>query len=352
VTVISPIPPGGRGLEFYPAGAYRDDDHDIEVLVPPTANIFGVSVLNHTVTVILAALYSMLLYRRLDDVVSISYNFRPENAIPGLIGKWIYSTPYVLEYQDGLFVHQSRLRRVTAKVTKQLCNSSLDGGICTNKNLASILATDNTGIVRGFPSIGMPDTLPNPDYAKPDKTVVMYAGHFDPVRGIDMFLDVVTQIKNEDVEFWISGTGRDEEKERIRSRTKRIDDERITYFGTLPWEEYRTRVVSADVLVNFQDPDMPISTYTFPSKLLDFMSASGIILSTNMSDLESELSDELVIGGKTEKEIRLALSETIESCKVRDLEVGNRAQHWVETHCTQEHVGNQFTTVITRAMAK
>ncbi|WP_256301971.1 glycosyltransferase [Haloarchaeobius salinus] len=352
VTVVSPVVPGGTGLDTYSSQVFHDDEHDVEVLVPPTANVFGITVVNHVITIILTLLYSITIYQKYEGGTSVSYNFRPENALPGLIGKHGFGFPYVIQYEDGLFVHRSALRRITAKLTKRLCNGSLDGGICTNTNLAAVLDTENTAIVRGFPSIGMPDTLPNPEYEEPDRTVVMFAGHFDTVRGIDLFLDVVPQIDNENVEFWISGTGRDEEKERIRNRVNRINDNRITYFGTLPWEEYRTRVVSADVLVNFQSPEMPISTYTFPSKLLDFMSAGSIIVSTDMSDLRSELSDELIIGGRTEQDITSSLDSTIDRCKTGNLDVGERARAWVTTHCTHEYAGEQFGNVIERAMAK
>lgn len=351
VTVVSPIIPGGSKARFYGKRQFHDDEHDVDVIVPPTLNLFGLTPLNHAIATVLTILYSISLFVRFESPVSLFYNFRPEVALPGLMGKLLFGAPYVLQYEDGLFVHQSRLRRVTAKITKYLCNSSLDGAICTNTNLGDVLHTDNIGIVRGFPSIGMPDTLPSRKYADPNKVVVMFAGHFDSVRGIDMFLDVVPQIDSENVAFWISGTGRDDEKRRVRERVRQLNDDRVTYFGTLPWEEYRARVVSADILVNFQSPDEPISTYTFPSKLLDFMSAGRVVVSTDMSDLAEELSDEIVVDGTRIESIVFTLSETIERRKAGEADSGRIARNWIETHCTEEYAGKQYRKVIENAVA-
>jgi glycosyltransferase involved in cell wall biosynthesis len=346
VTVVSPVVPGGSGLSVYGAETFHDEERDVNVLVPPTATVFGIRPINHALTLALAVLYTVILYHRFDETVSLTYNFRPENALPSFVGKHLFGTTYVLQYEDGLFVHQSRLRRVTAKFTKRLCNSSLDGAVCTNTNLADVLETNNTRIFRGFPSIGMPETLPDSVYADSERVIIMFAGHFDSVRGIDLFLDAVPQLEKEDVALWISGTGRDEEKARVRDRIEQINDDRITYFGTLPWEEYRKRVVSADILVNFQSPDMPISAYTFPSKLLDFMSAGAVVVSTDMSDLSAELGEELVIDGATAEDVRLILEETVDSYQNSDLETNSRARDWVETHCTHEYAGEQYGAVI------
>jgi len=351
VTVVSPVVAGGTGVSFFGPKRFDDEERDVEILVPPTANFFGVTPLNHALTLTLTVLYSLVLFRRFEKIVSVSYNFRPENAFPGLIGKHIFGSTYVLQYEDGLFVHRSRSRRVTAMFTKRLCNGSLDGAVCTNTNLADVLKTDNTNIFRGFPSIGMPDTLPDPEYADSDKVIVMFAGHFDSVRGIDLFLDVAPKIREDDIAYWISGTGREKEKKHVSNRVERLNNNKITYFGTLPWEEYRTRVASADILVNFQSPDMPISTYTFPSKLLDFMSAGAVVVSTDMSDLDTEFDEELIIDGKTIEDIRSTLEYTIESYQNNEIDTGNKARQWVETHCTHEYAGRQYGSVIRKAMA-
>jgi glycosyltransferase involved in cell wall biosynthesis len=198
----------------------------------------------------------------------------------------------------------------------------------------------------------MPETLPNRDYADPDHTIIMFAGHFDPVRGIDRFLDVTAVLETEEIQFSISGTGREEEKQHVRDRVQRLDDARITYYGTLPWEEYRTRVISADILVNFQSPDAPISKYTFPSKLLDFMSAGKIVISTDISDLSEALGEELVIGGRTTDELVAAVSNTVERYRTADLETGHLARDWVEANCTHEYTGAQYGRVIRTAVSQ
>jgi len=349
VTVVSPVIPGGDGFDTYPVMRAHDEDRDTDVVVPPTATVFGLKPVNYAITVVFTLVYTVLLYAKLDETVTVSYNLRPETAVPGLLGKYAFGSPYVLQYEDGLFVHRSRFLRLIAETTKRLCNNHLDGAVCTNRKLEQVLTTDNTAVVRGYPSIGMPETLPDPDYADPDHVVVMFAGHFDRVRGIDRFLDIATTVDVEGVRFWISGTGYEEQKHRVRDRVQQLDDDRITYFGTLPWEEYRTRIVSADILVNFQSPEAPISEYTFPSKLLDFMSAERVVVSTDMSDLAEALDDQLVIGGRSTDELRSTMTETIEQYRADKIDTGSHARDWVEANCTHEHAGAQYGCVLRAA---
>lgn len=349
ITVLSPVIPDGRTLGYQSAKEFRDGECDMDVIVPPAFNVFGLVPINYAFTVLSTVVYAILLYRRYNYTVTLSYNFRPENALPGLVGKYIVGTAYILQYEDGLFVHQSSLRRISAKLTKRLCNPSLDGAVCTNRPLADTLATTNIAIVRGYPSIGMPETLPNPLYRDKDNTVIMFAGSFDQIRGVDWFIDIIPRIEGDDVTFWISGTGRDDQKARVSERVQMIDDNRVTNFGTLDWAEYRRRIVSADILVNLQDPEAAITEYTFPSKLLDFMSAGQVIVSTDMSDLESEFPNELVVDGKTVESFTKTLEQTITAYRNDEIDTGTCAQLWVESNCTKEYAGNQYQHVFRNA---
>lgn len=352
VVILSPVIPDSHILEFRSSVQLHDAEKDVNVLVPPTANVYGILPINYILTVIFTIIYAIIIAARNRPDFTLSYNFRPENALPGLITKCVLGARFILQYEDGLLAHPSWLRRYSADATRFLCDRGLDGAVCTNESLADLLETQNTAIVRGFPSIGLPDSLPKPKYAETDSTVVMFAGHFDRLRGVDLFLDFIPYVENEDVLFWISGTGKPDQKERVRNRIEDLGDDRVTYFGTLPWDDYRTRVVSADILVNFQDPDAPISEFTFPSKILDFMSAGKVIISTDMGDLSEELADELVIDGSDPKSLADTLRRTIRIQSSGDCRVGGLARKWVSKHCTHDFAGRKYKLVFEAAKEK
>jgi glycosyltransferase involved in cell wall biosynthesis len=197
----------------------------------------------------------------------------------------------------------------------------------------------------------MPEELPIPS-GETDEVVVMFAGRFDRVRGVDPFLDVAPDVlaNREDVVCWISGYGPDEEIERVRGRVEEIDADRIEFFGTLPWEEYRQRIVDANVLVNFQDPDAPISRYTFPSKLLDFLSATTPVVSTDMSDLAEHFDDKLFIAGTQHNELVRGVERVAELTEEEQVpSIAENGCEWVEEECTHEAVGGKLFALIGRA---
>jgi glycosyltransferase involved in cell wall biosynthesis len=174
----------------------------------------------------------------------------------------------------------------------------------------------------------------------------MFAGRFDRTRGIYTLLDVLPSLSiGDDVEFWISGYGPDEEVEQVGKAVEQLGDDRVEFFGTLPWDEYRESLASADIFLNLQDPAAEISEYTFPSKLLDFMSVGGVVVSTDMSDLRETFGDlfHFVEGSESPEE---TLQETIGSYRRGEcVEECERAQAWIREHCSHEQVGEDILSL-------
>jgi len=348
--VVSPVVPPETLFSYTPTYRTTESESGAEVIVPPAVSLLRSKLLTRLLVTLMTMVAVIRLCRRPEVRGSIFYNYRLITAVPAFAAQLFTERPAILEYEDGLFTHRSRPIRLVARGLLQATNGRLRGALCVNTNLAARLSTDNVAIVRGFPSVGLPDELPDPTHDN-DGVVIMFAGHFDEVRGIDTFLSVVPEVDGEGVTFWISGTGKDHEIERVRKAVARLDDDRVTFFGTLPWEQYRERLVSADVLVNLQDPDAEISEYTFPSKLLDFMSAGGLIVSTDMSDLAETFDDELLIAGTTHDEVVETLETAVEMVRSGS---GRRdaGREWVTRNCTSEHIGEAAMEVINAAASE
>jgi glycosyltransferase involved in cell wall biosynthesis len=348
VTVVSPVFVNNNSFRYFSGRTMYDEETDTELHVPAFVDIYG---LNYLVLFLTTTLLTLRLLFRGSFDATIFYDFKIETAIPSVAGKLLTGTPSIVEYDDGLFLHDNTVIRWSAKALLPVCGRFVDGAFCVNQPLADLLATDNTEIVRGFPSIGMPDDLPDPVYER-DEVVVMFSGRFDHVRGINPFLEVTPRLPFDDdeIQIWVSGYGSEDEIERVKRAVEDCGDERFTFFGTAPWEEYRKRVVSADVMVNFQNPDDPISEYTFPSKMLDYMSAGKPIVSTNMSDLGTHFDDKLIIAGTSNDDLYDGLVETVEAVRDgRDLSVDGRAQQWIRDECSKSAVGQKLLGLVRTA---
>jgi len=337
--VLSPIrldPTGDRRLV---GGSVVTDEAGVDVVVPSQIRIPYLQ-RPFLILATTALLLKLLLTRSVDALVV--YNLVPEHALPALAGR-LWRLEIYIEYADGYFVHERfgilyRFERLVRSVEGLF----VDGAFAVNSQLADSLQTDNTTVVRGAPSVGMPAELPVPSYAREDRTVVMFAGHFGALRGIDTFLDIAEGMvsSREDVEFWISGYGND--ADRVERCVEAMDSTRVRFFGTLPSDDYRNRIVSADVLVNLQDPDETLSKYTFPSKLLDFMASGNVVVSTDVSDVRTLEDFLLVVDDPDDAAGVVADIADTEG----DHPTGQRAQQWVEKHCNCEYIGGEILSLM------
>jgi glycosyltransferase involved in cell wall biosynthesis len=211
-----------------------------------------------------------------------------------------------------------------------------------NTNLEDLVHTDNTVVVRGFPSI---DTEVVDEYNEcTDTTTVMFAGRLDELRGIDLFLNTINHINSKDVQFWISGYG--PRSDEINDYVSNLNDNRVSFFGTLPKDVYLKKLVAADIFVNFQKQDEKISHYTFPSKLLDYMICEGVIVSTKMSDLK-RINELLIL--EDEEHIVERLSEVVQQYSRSDNPYDQqvqRARNWVISECSLKRQGNKVLAML------
>lgn len=104
----------------------------------------------------------------------------------------------------------------------------------------------------------------------------MYSGLLNHVTGINLLLEAMRGIERQDIRLLISGKG-ELEKEVIKAAG---EDDRICYLGHLPYEEYIKRLQEADVLVNPRDMRLPENQNNFPSKVMDYLAAGKVIIST------------------------------------------------------------------------
>lgn len=137
------------------------------------------------------------------------------------------------------------------------------------------------------------------------KKTVMYSGKLDKEYGIHMLLDAFMEIRNRDIELWLTGGGNAEEY--IKACASK--DDRIKYYGFLPSRaDVLTLQQQASLLVNMRLPSEPASAYCFPSKLFEYMATGIPVLSFKLEGIPEEYYQYLfVVEHENKKSLRSAI---------------------------------------------
>jgi len=119
------------------------------------------------------------------------------------------------------------------------------------------------------------------------ENIVMYAGGMGKQNNIPILVEAC--IKSSMVkELWICGDGEDSEYVKNKAGNK------IKYLGNLTNEEVLLIEQKAKILVNLRDPRIQITKYAFPSKILEYLAAGVIVISTRLEGIQKEYFDYLV----------------------------------------------------------
>lgn len=113
-------------------------------------------------------------------------------------------------------------------------------------------------------------------------TTYMYAGILEPVTGVDMLLKAFSRVSNPSIRLKISGKG---SFQKLVEEAAKQDD-RITYLGCVPYEEYLCNLAKADVLVNPRNMNLPENENNFPSKIMEYLATGKPIISTRFPGWE------------------------------------------------------------------
>lgn len=130
------------------------------------------------------------------------------------------------------------------------------------------------------------------NYSK-DKFVVTFIGSLQIWHGIDLLLNIASQLKkNQDIEFWIIGDG--QEREDIEKYIKQNNN--VKWFGRLPIKEMRNILYASDMGIM---PYKKIENFYFsPLKMFDMIGAKLPFIGLKIGQIDefctSNLSDDFL----------------------------------------------------------
>ena len=114
------------------------------------------------------------------------------------------------------------------------------------------------------------------------RRALMYAGGLTEDNGLELLTEAFE--KSDLEEFWVCGCGPLD----AYIRQKAESNPRIRFFGELPVVKVQELERRALILANIRDPENPLTWYSFPSKVLEYMSCGTVVISTVLRGIPEE----------------------------------------------------------------
>ena len=276
------------------------DEHSMRIETVPFFNLPFVRLLSRTFSICLG-LFSRRRRASLICVYSV--------YLPNLLSAYIYSRfkkiPFFVYIPDlPRFMaasEESALRVLFRKLNSYMCErlvSTSSGIIVVTKYMASdVVAWRNLpylvleGIANKSDSSEFEATQPKEGSASLplDRNIVFYAGGVTRKYGVFELVEGFLQA-DLDAELWICGSGDLE----AYLKEKADSDSRIKYFGFVSPDEVARLQNMATCLMITRNPEEAYTRYSFPSKLVEYMTSGKPVLTTFLAGMPPEYFEYLV----------------------------------------------------------
>ena len=154
---------------------------------------------------------------------------------------------------------------------------------------------------------------------------ILYTGALDEKYGILDLLTSFSKLQNQDIQLIICGAG-DSENEIINASKK---DKRINFKGLLKREEVLELQKSSTLLVNPRSNNEEYTKYSFPSKILEYMSSGTPVMAYKLEGMSEEYFDYMYRAPDHKEGLTIALKEVLTKPEKELQEMGQKAKEFV-----------------------
>ena len=133
---------------------------------------------------------------------------------------------------------------------------------------------------------GIAAELPDKPSDSQRKNIVMYAGGLHPDNNLRLLIEACNRSSMVE-ECWICGSGPQEKD--LASLI--ADNQRIKLLGRRSHEEVKNLEKQVKILINLRDSGNPLTRYSFPSKIIEYLASGAQVVSTRLEGIPSEYFD-------------------------------------------------------------
>ncbi|MDO9629235.1 MAG: glycosyltransferase [Acholeplasmataceae bacterium] len=268
-----------------------------------------------------------------EEKVILSFNALPQVSKP--------STRYKNQFNLKTFViladppidpiHRGLIKRAFKSLENKMSRTALrafDGVIALNQKMIDDYTPNQKGLViEGGLDVGQ--MIQSPELKNNIPFRMIYSGALTNYSGILNLLDSLTYIKNQDFVIEIYGSGQ------LQNLVieKSLIDLRITYKGSVSNQEMMEIQRNANLLINPRVVLDPVSTYTFPSKIIEYLYSGTPTITTKVNGLLEEYFPYLFLfEDDSAKGIANGLNKILQMDQNKITEVALSAQEFVQKH--------------------
>ena len=227
----------------------------------------------------------------------IIYSLHQPYVLAGLISKFIFRcNVYVIVPDLPMFMRTGAQASAFVHGIKKLDSiflkygsSFFDGAIfiCRGMRLHLPALAKNSLIIDGIVDDPIEECQLKPLKRSDnfgEKKIILYTGQLVESYGVKLLLGALSNLPN-DYEVWIAGAGE------LRCEVERaaVKDSRLKYLGLLSPNQVKLAYKSATLLINPRLLDSEFVRFSFPSKLLEYLTSGVPVLSSKLPSMEEDL---------------------------------------------------------------
>lgn len=238
----------------------------------------------------------------------------------------------------------SRLLKRFDKFLVELALSFVDAVIALAPGLSEALAPKKPALI--FPGIMdsslnfLPRVHANSSHPKTDDShpfTVVYAGGLNAAYGVDRLVEAILGFESSfPIRLKLYGRGDQEDRIRHLAHT----DSRFFYGGFLDSVSIWPELCGADLLVNPRPTTELFASLSFPSKLIEYLSAGRPVLTTRIPSMPDILKPYyFFIDNESPQGIRDELMRVMRLPVGDRLYFANKAKYFADSHYSEEAIG-------------
>lgn len=232
------------------------------------------------------------LHRKQKTVKILYYNSTVFSAFPALLARVLLGVPIYIEFNDGNAWTNivGRGRRIVNLVLHKIAERLLSGAILISTTMSNRVTTKNICVIPACFDWEL-KSLRKTGNGNGSVLHCLYGGSLDKVRGADLLCDTLELIEDRYPELaralTVDVVGKGPLENHVVDRLSRLRAVRAKYHGFVSRRLYREILAQADVGLCLQRIDHSFSNLCFPSKVLEYVNAGKVVISSAISDVKS-----------------------------------------------------------------
>ncbi|OZT76866.1 glycosyltransferase [Salinicoccus roseus] len=204
----------------------------------------------------------------------------------------------------------------------------IDSYVFLTEHMADYLnITHNYTIIEGIATNHHKDIQSDFPEKNNSKFKIFYSGGLQRAYGIVELVESFRNIKNDNLELIICGSG--EAEEYILNESK--NDKRIKFLGLLERKDVLELQMKSDLLVNPRNNVGKFTKYSFPSKIIEYMCSGTPVLAYKLDGMPKEYYNYLYTINE-EENLEVKLREIIKKTRTELSLKGNLASEFIMTN--------------------